>query len=507
MPFSNKVDPTKLYELHHIIGKGSFGVVYKGIHIPTREQVAIKIIDFEETGDDIEEIRQEIAILSELKSKWVTQYHGSFVKDTKLWIIMELCSGGSCLDLIKAGVVTEQHVAVIMRELLQALDYLHRRGKIHRDIKAANVLLTDKGEVKLADFGVSAQITATITKKNTFVGTPYWMAPEVILRSAYNAKADIWSLGITAWELANGLPPHANLHPMRVLFIIPQQPVPVLDSKFSPAFRDFIAKCLAKRPSQRPNAGDLLSHPFIQNAPDASILRDVACRSIVKLPAALNEKTKSMYVRLSYSVESKYSLHVARVVRDSDEEESDDAIVEWDFNTVMRSAPQTVKTQRPPSPTKTSAIRDRSRSDSRALGRSHSSIAFEDEFEDTRPTDIRQPINPQQHLETQPSPSTRRENIYFPTALIHALKEAKQQASPDTQAALHEILDRFQSVLSINPSLEKDVIDVILASKNETTSKPDELWMQSIEWPPKRSSVAESLYRRWKSRPVKLTSS
>ncbi|KAI8918257.1 kinase-like domain-containing protein [Powellomyces hirtus] len=263
-----------LYEIQNQIGKGSFGEVYKGIHKPTDTPVAIKVVDFEESGDDIDEIRQEISILSELDSKWVTRYYGSYIRGTKLWIVMEYCEAGSLLDMIKTNPMSEQHVAVVMRELLCGLEYIHRHGKIHRDIKAANVLVTAAGDVKLADFGVSAQVTATITKKNTFVGTPYWMAPEVILRSAYNAKADIWSLGITAWELANGLPPHANIHPMRVLFIIPQQPSPVPDESFSDEFKDFIAHCLAKRPSQRPTAAELLRHPFILRADELPDLKD-----------------------------------------------------------------------------------------------------------------------------------------------------------------------------------------------------------------------------------------
>ncbi|KAI8924660.1 kinase-like domain-containing protein, partial [Entophlyctis helioformis] len=229
-----------------------------------------------ECGDDIDEIRNEIAVLSDLKSPWVTRYHGSYVRGSCLWIVMEYCAGGSCRDILSGhGVFDERQVAYIVQEMLRGLVYIHGLGRIHRDIKAANVLLMGDGRVKLADFGVSGQITATITKKNTFVGTPYWMAPEVILRSAYNAKADVWSLGITAWELATGLPPHANIHPMRVLFMIPKQAPPQLDERFSADFRDFVSRCLTHRPKDRPTAHELLQHPFVSNAQTANPLLDL----------------------------------------------------------------------------------------------------------------------------------------------------------------------------------------------------------------------------------------
>ncbi|KAI1813972.1 Pkinase-domain-containing protein [Poronia punctata] len=265
------------YQVLEELGRGSFGVVYKGIEKETGNTVAIKHIDLESTDDDIQDIQAEISVLSTCASPYVTQYKASFLRGSKLWIVMEYLGGGSCLDLLKPDPCSfnEAHIAIICRELLRGLEYLHSEGKIHRDIKAANVLLSESGKVKLADFGVAAQLTNIKSQRNTFVGTPFWMAPEVIQQSGYDYKADIWSLGITALEMANGEPPHASLHPMKALFHIPKSPSPRLEGNFSREFKDFITLCLMKDPDRRPTAKELLRHRFIKSSGKIEALQEL----------------------------------------------------------------------------------------------------------------------------------------------------------------------------------------------------------------------------------------
>ena len=294
--------PTSLlvnrFQLLELVGRGTTGVVHRAIDtLNDNEIVAIKLVDLEECEDDVLDIQREINVLANCDSPHVTKYLGSWLvpKTTTLAIAMEYMGGGSVQDLCRESPLDERIVRVLMRDVVKALKYLHEEGKIHRDVKCANILLNENGEVRLADFGVSGQMTQTIgARRKTFAGTPFWMAPEVIQSSGtggkgggvspssggfggpsgYDEKADIWSLGITAIEAATGSAPHSHLHPMRALFVIPQSAPPELpytnDEEeggvtydFSENFRDFVKQCVRMNPEERPSAEELLKHPFL----------------------------------------------------------------------------------------------------------------------------------------------------------------------------------------------------------------------------------------------------
>ncbi|KAF5752042.1 serine/threonine-protein kinase 4 B isoform X2 [Tripterygium wilfordii] len=261
-------DPTTKYELLNELGKGSYGSVYKARDIRTSEMVAVKIIPLCEGEDGYEEIRGEIEMLQQCSHPNVVRYLGSYQGEEYLWIVMEYCGGGSVADLmyVTEEPLEESQIAYVCLEALKGLAYLHTIFKVHRDIKGGNILLTEQGEVKLGDFGVAAQLTRTMSKRNTFIGTPHWMSPEVIRESRYDGKVDVWALGVSAIEMAEGLPPRATVHPMRVLFMISDEPAPMLEDKekWSLVFHDFVAKCLTKEPRLRPTAAEMLKHKFIE---------------------------------------------------------------------------------------------------------------------------------------------------------------------------------------------------------------------------------------------------
>ncbi|KFV61715.1 Mitogen-activated protein kinase kinase kinase kinase 3, partial [Dryobates pubescens] len=239
-------------------------------NVNTGELAAIKVIKLE-PGEDFAVVQQEIIMMKDCKHPNIVAYFGSYLRRDKLWICMEFCGGGSLQDIYHVtGPLSEQQIAYVSRETLQGLYYLHSKGKMHRDIKGANILLTDSGHVKLADFGVSAQITATIAKRKSFIGTPYWMAPEVAAverKGGYNQLCDLWAVGITAIELAELQPPMFDLHPMRALFLMTKsnfQPPKLKDKmKWSNSFHHFVKMALTKNPKKRPTAEKLLQHPFV----------------------------------------------------------------------------------------------------------------------------------------------------------------------------------------------------------------------------------------------------
>jgi serine/threonine protein kinase len=245
----------QLYQRLETIGRGAYGSVHKGKHIPTGNVVALKIINLDTADDDVGDIQREVALLTQLRDPHITEYYGCYLDGPRVWIAMEYAQGGSVHSLMKASkddCIEERYTCAIIKEVVAGLSYLHKVPVIHRDLKSANILVTAACKVMLCDFGVSALLTTVSSKRTTLTGTPYWMAPEVIQGvSAYDTKADIWSLGIMIYEMIKGTPPHSNLDKFKVMDLIPRAKPPRLsEAEGSKDMREFMAFCLKESPSE-----------------------------------------------------------------------------------------------------------------------------------------------------------------------------------------------------------------------------------------------------------------
>ncbi|XP_011819210.1 PREDICTED: myosin-IIIa [Colobus angolensis palliatus] len=312
--FDNFPDPSDTWEITETIGKGTYGKVFKVLNKKNGQKAAVKILD--PIHDIDEEIEAEYNILKALSDhRNVVRFYGIYFKKDKvngdkLWLVLELCNGGSVTDLVKGFLkrgerMSEPLIAYILHEALMGLQHLHNNKTIHRDVKGNNILLTTEGGVKLVDFGVSAQLTSTRHRRNTSVGTPFWMAPEVIaceqqLDTTYDARCDTWSLGITAIELGDGDPPLADLHPMRALFKIPRNPPPKLRQPelWSAEFNDFISKCLTKDYEKRPTVSDLLQHKFITQIEGKDVMLQKQLMEFIGIHQCMGGTEKARHERI-----------------------------------------------------------------------------------------------------------------------------------------------------------------------------------------------------------------
>lgn len=345
------------------VGKGGFGIVYRGLIRATNEEVAIKQIDLENDQSDLSEINKEIQIISECRLPQITRFMGCFVKNYKLWVIMEYVNGGSLFELLSPGPVTdEKTILVIGKQILLALEYLHNQGKIHRDLKSQNILLSSKGEVKLTDFGVSTQLSSNFSRRNTTVGTPYWMAPEVIVNNngGHNSKADIWSLGCCLFELFNGKPPLQNHYsPMKALRYISRcvkeddfTDLIELDSlNISSLFKDFLKKCFTIDSKLRPGAKALLKHKFIVKNSVGEIEQTKLIKSLITNKHLWDQEHHVMKTQKFYLPTE--IVNNQKKWQESEEDEQEDKTIKFDISTLnpvdnvlnsRDSSPSTVNT-------------------------------------------------------------------------------------------------------------------------------------------------------------------
>uniref|UniRef100_A0A4X2K9H5 non-specific serine/threonine protein kinase n=1 Tax=Vombatus ursinus TaxID=29139 RepID=A0A4X2K9H5_VOMUR len=312
--------PEEVFDVLEKLGEGSYGSVFKAIHKESGQVVAIKQVPVE---SDLQEIIKEISIMQQCDSPYVVKYYGSYFKNTDLWIVMEYCGAGSVSDIIRLRnkTLTEDEIATILKSTLKGLEYLHFMRKIHRDIKAGNILLNTEGHAKLADFGVAGQLTDTMAKRNTVIGTPFWMAPEVIQEIGYNCVADIWSLGITSIEMAEGKPPYADIHPMRAIFMIPTNPPPTFRKPelWSDEFTDFVKKCLVKSPEQRATATQLLQE---EDELDSHTMVKTGLESVGTM-RAINTMSEGAQTMIEHNTTILESDLGTMVINSEDEEEVD----------------------------------------------------------------------------------------------------------------------------------------------------------------------------------------
>mmetsp|Transcript_433 Transcript_433/g.774 ORF Transcript_433/g.774 Transcript_433/m.774 type:complete len:314 (+) Transcript_433:303-1244(+) len=281
------MDPVEVYKLEVQLGEGTFGKVFLARHNRTKKYVAIKMVHVGSNTEDRNRLEEEINILRECESPSVVEYYGAYNKNEEIWIVMEFCEAGSVADLMMHGetCLEEDAICHIAASVLLGLEYLHATNLIHRDIKAGNILLTFSGQAKLADFGVAARLTTIQSQRATVTGAPFWMAPEMAEPSQYGRTADIWSLGITIIEMAQGQPPRSDIHPMRVIFVIASQPSPTLahPEHWSPEISSFIARCLVKDPARRDGASALMNHPFIETVLPKLLKNNLKSKVLVNL--------------------------------------------------------------------------------------------------------------------------------------------------------------------------------------------------------------------------------